>query len=131
MLNPNVPFPGHRALRCAIEGGRPVRVPQPAAVRRTAGLCGAGSVRECLTGMHVDAMSSAETDLRDSGLYREVEAYFKSIHAPGEGVVTDAADVCVEPNGRRAAVTATIYDSLDAPPTTRLCVVDLRDGATT
>src|SRR5262245_7017169 len=72
-----------------------------------------------------------DRDIRDLNLYHEVEAYFKSIHAPGAGVVTDACDVCVEPNGRRAALTGTVFETLTAAPVTRLCLVDLRDGALT
>ncbi len=68
------------------------------------------------------------TDIRNTSLYKKVEDYFRAIHAPGTGTVSDAADVCIEPNGGRAAITATIFDDLAAPPVTRIALVDLATG---
>jgi dipeptidyl aminopeptidase/acylaminoacyl peptidase len=67
-------------------------------------------------------------DIRDSILYREIESYYRAIHEPGTGLISDAADVCVEPNGRRVVLTGTLYETLARQPATRLCIVDLADG---
>ena len=69
-----------------------------------------------------------DRDIRQSKLYREVEDYFRAIHAPGESVVSDAADVCVESNGRRVALTGTIFNDLASAPVTRICLVELATG---
>ena len=70
-------------------------------------------------------------DIRQSELYQEVEDYFRAIHAPGDSVVSDAADVCVEPNGQRAALTGTIFKDLASSPITRICLVELGTSAVT
>lgn len=64
-------------------------------------------------------------DIRASVLFREVEASFAALHAPGTGVVSDAADISIAPDGRRAAVTATIFEDLASAPVTRVALIDL------
>ena len=61
-------------------------------------------------------------------LYREVENFYRALHAPGQECISDAADVCVRSDGRRAAFTATIFTSLSCAPVTRIGIVDLENG---
>lgn len=68
-------------------------------------------------------------DLRSTALYRQVEQFYATLHAPGTGQVTDAADLAVSPDGRRASFTGTVFDSLAAAPSTRVTTVDLDSGA--
>src|SRR5215470_2099573 len=70
-----------------------------------------------------------ERDLRDTPLYKEVEAYFTAIYAPGAHWVSEGATVTVAPDGRRAAFTGTVFHDLQSAPVTRVCLVDLASGA--
>src|SRR5262245_54304331 len=69
-----------------------------------------------------------ERDIRGSEIYREIEAYYRALHAPGEGLISDGADVCVEPSGRSVVLTGTVFETLATAPATRLCIVDLSNG---
>jgi dipeptidyl aminopeptidase/acylaminoacyl peptidase len=79
--------------------------------------------------MHDDAGSrvdhSSIVDLRPTGLYKQVEEFFTAIHAPGEGRVTDAADLAVAPNGATAAFTGTVFLDITQAPVTRICFLTL------
>ena len=79
--------------------------------------------------MHDDAGSrvdhSSIVDLRPTGLYKQVEEFFTAIHAPGEGRVTDAADLAVAPNGATAAFTGTVFLDIAQAPVTRICFLTL------
>ena len=70
-------------------------------------------------------------DIRDSVLYGKVEKYFRDIHRPGHDFVSDATDVCVEPNDHHAALTGTVFNDLASAPVTRICLVELDSGDTT
>ena len=70
-----------------------------------------------------------ERDLRSSPLYKEVEAYFEAIYAPRTNCVSDGCDVTVSPDGRWGAFTGTVFNDLQSAPVTRLCLVDLTNGA--
>ena len=67
-------------------------------------------------------------DIRNEPLFSEVGQYFRAIHAPGKNVPTDAADACIEPSGRRIALTGTVFNDLDSAPVTRICIVDTASG---
>ena len=69
-----------------------------------------------------------ERDLRNTSLYKEVEAYFSAIYAPGTDSVSDGSEVTVSPDGSRAAFTGTIFHDLQSEPVTRICLVDLANG---
>lgn len=69
-------------------------------------------------------------DIRDSALYREAEELCRVLRRPGTGSITDAAEICSAPDGRRVAFSGTIMDSLEGAPQTRICLVDL-DSADT
>lgn len=70
-----------------------------------------------------------ERDLRSTPLYKEVEAYFTAIYAPGSDHVSGGSDVAVSPDGSRAAFTGTIFHDLQSEPVTRICLVDVRSGS--
>jgi dipeptidyl aminopeptidase/acylaminoacyl peptidase len=69
-----------------------------------------------------------ERDLRDTPLYKEVEAYFAAIYEPGANWVSKGGTVTVSPDGRRAAFTGTVFHDLQSAPVTRVCLVDLASG---
>lgn len=60
-------------------------------------------------------------DLRGQPLVNEIASFYSALHAPGRGAITDAADLDVTRDGRRASFTGSIFDTLDGPP--RSCVV--------
>ena len=69
-------------------------------------------------------------DLRETDLYREIEARFARMLRPGSGTPSDLSDLSVSPDGARAAGICALVDALEGPVTTRLCLVDLEDGET-
>ena len=69
-----------------------------------------------------------ERDIRGTKTYQEAEAYFRSVHAPGENAVTDGADLVVSASGEQAAFTGTIFDDLASPPRSAICFVDMSTG---
>jgi dipeptidyl aminopeptidase/acylaminoacyl peptidase len=70
----------------------------------------------------------SNADLRETPLYKTVEAFFTEIHAPGEGQATDAADLTASPDGRHAAFTGTVFVDMAHPPATRICILALDTG---
>ncbi len=69
-----------------------------------------------------------ERDVRDTALYREAEALFKSLRRPGSGLISDAAELST--NGTQVAFAGTLVDTLSGAPPTRICCVDLATGHT-
>ncbi len=78
--------------------------------------------------MNGDPALSTSRDIRGTELYREIRTFYSALHAPGEGRVTDAADVVSSPEGRFTAFTGTIYNGLSAAPVTRICLLELASG---
>lgn len=70
-----------------------------------------------------------DRDIRDTALYQEVERFYRHIHAPGTGSVTDSTDVCGAPDGTSAAFTGKVWSSLKEQPRTRIYLADLETGA--
>lgn len=70
-----------------------------------------------------------QRDLRETALYQEAEAVYKSLRQPGTGQISDAAEVHVSPEGQQAVFAGTLMDMLEGAPPTRICHVDLRSGA--
>ncbi|MBS0614528.1 MAG: PD40 domain-containing protein, partial [Proteobacteria bacterium] len=64
-------------------------------------------------------------------LYREVESFYRALHAPGQDCVTDGADLTVAADGRRGAFTATVFMDLASAPATRIAGVNLESGELT
>jgi len=71
-----------------------------------------------------------QKDIRDTALYREVEALYKTVRQPGTGQISDAAEVHVSPDGQHAMFAGTLMDNLEGAPPTRICRVDLTSGDT-
>lgn len=69
-------------------------------------------------------------DIRETALYREAEALYKTLRQPGTGQISDAAEVHVSPDGKYAVFAGTIVDRLEGAPPTRICKIDLTLGAT-
>ena len=53
-------------------------------------------------------------DIRDSALYKEMEALHVSVRRPGTGQISDAAEASVAPDARMTVFSATVVDRLDA-----------------
>jgi dipeptidyl aminopeptidase/acylaminoacyl peptidase len=70
----------------------------------------------------------SSTDLRHTGLYGKVAGFFTALHAPGEGRVTDAAELSVAPDGATAAFTGTVFLDIAQAPVTRICCLRLDTG---
>jgi dipeptidyl aminopeptidase/acylaminoacyl peptidase len=67
-------------------------------------------------------------DLRDTPLYRDVEAFVRSVLEPAFGSITDGADPAPSPDGRLIAFTGSMLERLEGVPTTRVCVADVEAG---
>lgn len=70
-----------------------------------------------------------QTDIRQTELYREIEAFYKQVRQPGSGQITEATEIHASPDGLSAVFTGTMVDTLDGIPPTRVCRIDLRTGA--
>jgi dipeptidyl aminopeptidase/acylaminoacyl peptidase len=71
---------------------------------------------------------SRSADLRDTPLFREIENFYSALHAPGEGLATDAADLAIAPDGKSVAFTATVFLDMACTPVTRIGVLSLATG---
>jgi dipeptidyl aminopeptidase/acylaminoacyl peptidase len=69
-------------------------------------------------------------DLRETTLYRDAEALWKTLRQPGTGQISDAAEIHVSPDGKQAVFAGTIVDALEGTPATRICQVGLSSGDT-
>lgn len=70
-----------------------------------------------------------ERDIRSTPLFAEVEQFYRNLHAPGSGRITDTTDLCVSADGRRVSFTGLRFDSLAAAPTSCIATVDPANGA--
>jgi dipeptidyl aminopeptidase/acylaminoacyl peptidase len=75
-------------------------------------------------------MIHGQRDIRETKLYREVEALALVLRRTGSAQISDAADIQVAPDGRRAVFTATIVDKLEGATPTRIALTDLSSGDT-
>jgi dipeptidyl aminopeptidase/acylaminoacyl peptidase len=71
-----------------------------------------------------------QRDIRETALYRDAEALFRTIRQPGTGQISDAAELDVAPDGRSAVFAGTIVDGLEGALVSRICWVDLLTGST-
>ena len=71
-----------------------------------------------------------QKDIRETALYREAEALYKTLRQPGTGQISDVAEVHVSPDGQQAVFAGTLTDTLEGAPSTRICRVDLTSGDT-
>ena len=68
---------------------------------------------------------SSTVDIRHTRLYKKVEEFFTALHAPGESMVTDAAELSVAPDGTAAVFTGTVFLDIAQAPVTRICCLTL------
>jgi dipeptidyl aminopeptidase/acylaminoacyl peptidase len=69
-----------------------------------------------------------QKDIRATEVYREVEALYRRLRQPGSGLISDAVDLAVAPDGRHAVFAGTLIDKLEGAASTRLCRIDLVSG---
>ena len=67
-------------------------------------------------------------DIRETPLYRDVEAHVRKALEPGFGKITDAADPAPSPDGRVIAFTGSKLEKLEGVPATRVCIADVGAG---
>lgn len=67
-------------------------------------------------------------DMRSAPIFQEVERFYAALFAPGSGAVTDAAELCVTPDGGRISFTGTVYGSMAEPAVTRVVTLDRASG---
>jgi dipeptidyl aminopeptidase/acylaminoacyl peptidase len=72
--------------------------------------------------------SPSSIDLRDSPLFKEIESFYSALHAPGENVATDAADLAISPDGSIAAFTASVFSDISRAPASRIGIVSIHSG---
>ena len=67
-------------------------------------------------------------DIRQSELYREIEAIYGTLFQPGTGRVSDGDQLTASPDGRHLGFTGTLFSDLKSTPETRICLVDVSSG---
>lgn len=72
-----------------------------------------------------------QKDITDSPLFKEARDMYQSLCNPGSGLLADAVDVHVAPDGSSAVFTGTLVDTLEAPSSTRICSVGINSGEVT
>ena len=72
---------------------------------------------------------SMHRDIRGTALFQEAERIAEEVHRPGEGFVSDMADIQLSSAEARLLFTGTLVETLDDPIATRICEVDLETGA--
>jgi dipeptidyl aminopeptidase/acylaminoacyl peptidase len=76
-------------------------------------------------------MSTGKQDIRDTPLYQEAETLYRRLNQPGSGLLSDATDVCVSPDGSHVLLTGSFPpDILEGTPSTRICLVEIASGDT-
>ncbi len=68
-----------------------------------------------------------QRDIRDTPLYRETEALYRTFRRPGSGLIADAAEISA--HGNRAVFTGTLIDASNEA-ISRICLTDLTSGDT-
>jgi dipeptidyl aminopeptidase/acylaminoacyl peptidase len=69
-----------------------------------------------------------DRDIRQTPLYRKVEAHYQAAHAPAFGRISDASDLAPSPDGRVIAFSGSRMQRLEGVPETRICQVPLPAG---
>jgi dipeptidyl aminopeptidase/acylaminoacyl peptidase len=71
-----------------------------------------------------------QKDIRETALFREAEALNSAIRRPGSGLISDAADLHVSPDGQRVVYAGALVEKLEGVPQTRICETDIDSGQT-
>lgn len=66
--------------------------------------------------------------MRETPQFRTATAFYEALLEPGSGLISDAADVAVSPDGATAVFTASVQPDLASPPDTHIAAVDLGTG---
>ena len=61
-------------------------------------------------------------DIRDTDIYREIEAHFKRAIEPALGKVSGAADPELSPDGTTIAFTGSVWERFEGRPVSRVCL---------
>lgn len=69
-----------------------------------------------------------DQDIRTTKAFKSAAAFFESLYAPGQDRIVSAADVAPRRPGREIAFTGYVYDSLERPPRSLVCVVRTDSG---
>ncbi len=69
-----------------------------------------------------------ERDLRETPLYKEIEEYFRRVHEPGFGKITEAKDPEPSPDGRTVAFVGERLDKLEGKEQGRICLAAADGG---
>jgi len=70
-----------------------------------------------------------DRDIRNTPAFLEAERLFAAACRPGEGIVSDIADLALSPNASRLLFTGTLIEELNTPGATRICEFDLDTGS--
>ncbi len=70
-----------------------------------------------------------DRDIRDTALFQEAERIFEEVHGPGEGLISDIADLQRSSEESRLLFTGTLVGDFDEPGATRICEFDLATGS--
>jgi dipeptidyl aminopeptidase/acylaminoacyl peptidase len=71
-----------------------------------------------------------QRDIRETALFRDAESLYRMLRQPGNGQLSDAAEVHVSSDGKHAVFAGAIMDKLDGVPPTRVCQIDLTSAHT-
>lgn len=70
-----------------------------------------------------------DRDIRATPAFKEAEQIFRDIYRPGEGFVSNIADLQLASEPSRLLFTGTLVADLNVPKTARICECDLQTGA--
>ena len=68
-------------------------------------------------------------EIRDTTAFHEAKHLFKDIYRPGEGRVSDIADIQLSSDASHLLFTGTLVEDLNAPCMTRICAFDLETAS--
>ena len=68
-------------------------------------------------------------DIRNTAVFKEARRLFQELYKPGEGYISDIADIQLSSDASRLLFTGTLVEDLDQPCTTRICEFDLETAS--
>lgn len=76
-----------------------------------------------------DSDGGMHRDIRDTAVFHEAERIFEEVCKPGEGFVSDIADIQLSVDASRLLFTGTLVEELNKPGATRICEFELETGS--
>lgn len=70
-----------------------------------------------------------DQDIRNSEAFQEAKRLLEEIYRPGQGYISDIADLQLSSDASQLLFTGTVVENLDGPRTTRIFEVDLKTAA--